>query len=139
MGSSSQLFQQCQGSLHGQAFRVLLSEFPQANTDSPPSKLEFLSSGSVRLESAKTEMPIKMRGDDPSPFLPALPQCFPSRICWIIASQTEQQLHLRRRPSSAAELAAAAPAELSTKEQNPSFPLLLQPLRHTSAVAKLSF
>lgn len=66
-------------------------------------------------------------------------QCFPSRISRIIASQTQQQLHLRRRFSSAAALTPAAPAELSTKKQNPSFPLLLHCLSHTSAVAKFSF
>lgn len=86
-------------------------------------------------------MSIKITGNDPSLFPSAFPlgSAFPAGSAGSLHPRQRQQLHLRRHFSSAAELAPAAPAELSTKKQNPSFPLLLQCLSHTSAVAKPSF
>lgn len=49
-------------------------------------------------------------------------QHFPSRICWIIASQTQQQLHRRRRLSSAAELTQLL--QQSSAQRNKTLPSL---------------
>lgn len=86
-------------------------------------------------------MSIKIIENNSSLFPSAFSQdsAFPAGSAGSLNPRQQQQLHLRRHFSSATALAPAAPAELSTKKQNPSFPLLLQCLSHTSAVAKSSF
>lgn len=56
-------------------------------------------------------------------------QCFPSRICWIIAPQTEQQLHRRRRsaPLQSSPSCSSRAQHKGTKPFLPSPPTVFKP------------
>lgn len=134
MRPTLQLFQQCQGSFPDQASRVLLPKhkFLKTNEDSSPSKLEFTSQGLGKVRKCKV---INVNTDYRKrsfSFPLSIPpgQCFPSRISWIIASQTAAVAS----PTTPLQLRYRARASCSSRAQHketkpflPSPPTVFKP------------